>query len=368
MQSETMKDQLVDVLLPVYNGADTIEESIESLLAQTHANLRILVVDDGSTDATPEILAKLAARDNRVVPITTPNGGIVEALNLGLSRTTADFVARQDADDISFPDRIEKQLAEMARNPDVVALSGACIHIDQDGTETGTRYKPVNPDHADYTAYPSREPYLLHPFLMVRRNAYVGVGGYRYVIHSEDTDLYWRLREHGRLLNVQEPYGKMRIHAGSISNASIVNGRIMAVMSQLAAISARRREEGRPDLDFVAEDKKRCAEARSLAAILEYVGKRLEPEERRYLRYASCVGLLDMALSRHYELEDDDCRLIRETYATIPAARFRGRSTVSWAYRTTVLRFLKAGRSRELSALFDARSAGRSVLCRFAGA
>ncbi len=367
MQSDT-QNQSVDVLLPVYNGAATIEESVASLLDQTHRNLRILVIDDGSTDETPDILARLAARDSRVVPIRKPNGGIVEALNFGLEQTSAEFVARQDADDISFPDRIERQLAEMARNPDVVALSGACIHIDQYGEETGGRYHPHDPGLADYTSYPSTEPYLLHPFLMVRREAYVGVGGYRHVIHSEDTDLFWRLRERGRLMNVEEAYGKMRLHTGSISNASIVNGRIMSVTSQLAAISARRRDEGRPDLDFSAADRKRYTDARTLEGILEVAGRELRSDEQRYLRSASAVDLLDKALSRQYELEEEDCRFIRDTYQTIPVERFRGRSRVSWAYRTTILRYLRAGRLNQLSAIFDPKLAGRSVLFRLVSA
>ena len=363
MQSDT-QNQSVDVLLPVYNGAATIEESVASLLDQTHQNLRILVIDDGSTDDTPDILTRLAAGDSRVVPIRKQNGGIVEALNFGLEQTRAEFVARQDADDISFPERIERQLAEMTRNPDVVALSGACIHIDQHGKETGGRYRPHDPDLADYTSFPSTEPYLLHPFLMVRREAYIGVGGYRHVIHSEDTDLYWRLRERGRLMNVADAYGKMRLHAGSISNASIVNGRIMSVTSQLAAISACRREEGRPDLDFEPADRKRYADARSLEGMLAVAGGQLTADEQAYLRYASAVDLLDKALSRQYQLEEEDCRFIRDTYRTIPAKRFHGRSRVSWAYRTTLLRYFRTWRSRQLSAIFDLKLAGRSVLFR----
>lgn len=364
MTSETHDQPLVDVLLPAYNAAATIEESIDSLLAQTERNIRILVVDDGSTDGTTEILKQLAARDARVQPIFTPNGGIVAALNLALSKASAPYIARQDADDISFPDRIAKQIAEFERRPEVVALSGSCVHIDQKGALTGTTFKPINPELADYDAYPSEEPYLLHPFLMVRREAFENVGGYRHVVHSEDTDLYWRLRERGSLLNVDEAYGKMRLHAGSVSNASIVNGRIMAVTSQLAAISAHRRADGRVDLEFREEARAELKEARTLERILEVAGKGLDPAEQEYLRYSSCVSLLDMSLSRSYELEEEDCRFIRRAYASMPAARFKGRSTVGWAYRTAVIRYLKAGKPGRLSAIFDLGALGRAFLLR----
>ena len=366
MQSDHPDQPLVDVLLPVFNGAETIAESIESLLAQTERRIRILVIDDGSTDETPEILAELSRRDNRVVVIRTPNGGIVAALNLGLEKAAAPFIARQDADDISFPDRIERQLAALNANPEVVALSGSCVHIDKTGALTGTTYKVRDPAAADYTTYPSTEPYLLHPFLIVRRDAFKGVNGYRHVIHSEDTDLYWRLRDVGRLMNIDEAYGQMRLHDGSISNASIVNGRIMAIMSQLAAVSARRREEGRDDLEFPKDAKKAYVEARTLEKLLDLACRQLDPDEAHYVRYASCVGLLDMSLSRAYELEDEDCRFIRRMYATIPADRFRGRTTVGWAYRTTLLRFLSKWRPAKLLAIFDFGAASRSILLRFA--
>lgn len=353
MPPEPAASPLVDVLLPVYNGAETIEESIQSLLDQTERNLRILVIDDGSSDATPDILARLAESDPRVVPVTIPNGGIVNALNLGLSKATARYVARQDADDLSFPDRIAKQVAELERDPETVAISGACVHIDQAGKPTGHTYLPPDPDLADYSAYPSTEPYLLHPFLMVRRSAFVAAGGYRYVIHSEDTDLYWRLREQGRLKNLPEPAGKMRIHQGSISNASIINGRTMAVTSQLAAVSARRRAEGREDIEFPKDARSAYTEARSLESMIALASEGLDEAEKIYLRHAACVGLLDMSLSRDYELEREDCRYIRESYRTFPEQRIAGRNTLSWAYRSAVVRMLRKGWFGDLLALMD---------------
>jgi hypothetical protein len=85
---------------------------------------------------------------------------------------------------------------------------------------------------------------------MVRRASVVGLGGYRYVYHSEDTDLYWRLLDHGQLHNLDSILGDYRMHSGSISGSSIVNGRIMSLGSQLAALSARRRRSRLPDSVF----------------------------------------------------------------------------------------------------------------------
>jgi glycosyltransferase involved in cell wall biosynthesis len=213
---------IMDVILPVYDGAATIEESINSILAQTVSNIRLLVVDDGSTDATPHVLAKIAALDPRLTILTRPNSGIVDALNLGLAHASAPFVARQDADDRSFPDRFACQLAVFEGCPEVVAVSGSCLHIDMEGHRTETQYIAGDPELADFASVPSIDPHLLHPFLMVRREAYQSVGGYRHAFNAEDTDLYWRIRRIGRLRNLHAPLGEMRLHEKSISNASIV--------------------------------------------------------------------------------------------------------------------------------------------------
>lgn len=358
---------LVDVLLPVYNGAATIAESVESLLAQTMTRLRILVVDDGSKDATPQILADLSRRDPRVVVITQPNGGIVEALNHGLSHVIAPFVARQDADDISFPDRLERQLAAFEANPGLVAISGSCIHIDGEGRETGTRYTIPDADAADSHSLPATEPYLLHPFLMVRAEAFAAAKGYRYVFHSEDTDLYWRLRETGRLKNFPEALGKMRLHAGSISNASLQNGRIMAVQSQLAAISARRRAAGREDLPFPRTALAEYRTAANLEAMIAIAGRSLDHAERDFLRKAAAVKLLELASGRLYEIDDVDCGFVRDVYASLSPAQIGGRSVANWAYRSTVKRLLNQRRFGELKALLHFGVLGRALRQRLTG-
>ena len=116
---------IVDILLPVFNGATTITEAIESLQRQTFTSFRIIVVDDGSTDRTLEILTGLAARDSRITILTQPNLGIVAALNAGLRLCQAEFVARHDADDISDPSRLAVELDYLRSHTDCMAVSGA---------------------------------------------------------------------------------------------------------------------------------------------------------------------------------------------------------------------------------------------------
>lgn len=301
----------VDVLIPVYNAAATIEGALRSMLAQTMADMRLIVVDDGSSDQTPDILARLAAEDPRVEVIRTDNRGIVDALNLALAHATAELVARHDADDIAFPERLATQMAFLDTAPDCVAVGCNAFHIDGHGRRLGytTTFKPTvvgNPFYA-----PSKEPYLMHPFLLARREALVAAGGYRHVFHAEDTDLYWRLSDLGRLSNVVDVLGEYRVHENSVTAKSIVNGRVAAVNSQLAAVSERRRRVGRQDLAFPRTTLPAYHAAERLAGIVDVASKDLTPQEAVYLRVATGAKLLEIAGYRPFRLTADDCGTIR---------------------------------------------------------
>jgi glycosyltransferase involved in cell wall biosynthesis len=110
---EPLIGPLVTVIVPAYNAAGTIGETLDSVLAQTYANLEILVIDDGSTDATVPIVQTFARRDQRIVLMRKANGGVASARNHGLVASSGDFVAPVDADDIWHPTKLEKQMAVM---------------------------------------------------------------------------------------------------------------------------------------------------------------------------------------------------------------------------------------------------------------
>ena len=101
-----MTEPVIDVVMTAFNAAWSLPDTLASIQAQTIRDIRIVVVDDGSTDGTPEILAKTAARDRPNQILTQNNGGIVAATNLGLALCTAPFIAGHDADDLSDPDRL----------------------------------------------------------------------------------------------------------------------------------------------------------------------------------------------------------------------------------------------------------------------
>src|SRR5213082_2829515 len=108
----------VTVLMPVYNAARFLAEAVESVLAQTFADFEFVIVDDGSTDRSPRMLQRFAEHDKRIKLIARPNTGIVGALNDGLIAAQSELIARMDADDVSHPARLEKQVQFMRENPD----------------------------------------------------------------------------------------------------------------------------------------------------------------------------------------------------------------------------------------------------------
>ena len=113
----------VSVLMPVRNGADTVGRAIESIQAQSLRDWELVVVDDGSSDATPEILAAMAAADARIRVIGTPPLGIARALQTGCDACRGEWIARMDADDRMFPRRLDEQLAYARENPALGVVS-----------------------------------------------------------------------------------------------------------------------------------------------------------------------------------------------------------------------------------------------------
>lgn len=313
----------IDILIPAYNAARFIRTTLDSILAQTVRDLRVVIVDDGSTDETGAIADSFAAADPRVVVHHQPNRGIVDALNAGLELCTAEILGRIDADDIAHPDRFEQQIAFLRANPQVVAHASAARHIDADGKPTGSFARLASPDFADPWFVPCKEPYLMHPFLCVRRDAMRAIGGYRQVYYAEDTDLYWRLRGQGKLVNSDIVMGDYRLHATSISGSGIVNGRVMSISSQLTGISEQRRLTGRPDIEFPREAIGAYRAAGTLAKMVEIASGQLDDKERHWYGQAVAAKMLELTGYRPYDCDADDCRFIgdiaRKGFGHLPA-------------------------------------------------
>ena len=133
-RSAAVIDGLVSVITPCYNGERYLTDTIESVLGQTYANWEMIVIDDGSTDHSPEIAAAHAARDNRIKLLTQSNAGAARARNAGIRMARGRYIALLDADDIWEPVFLERQLAFM-REKDAICVCSAYRRIDEQGQE-----------------------------------------------------------------------------------------------------------------------------------------------------------------------------------------------------------------------------------------
>jgi glycosyltransferase involved in cell wall biosynthesis len=301
----------IDVVIPAYNCERYIADSLQSIQNQTIENVRIIVVDDGSTDGTAHIIKRLSNSDSRILYLYQENSGIVEALNAGLAMCDAPFIARMDGDDISHPDRFKKEINYLSANPDCVAVAGLVRHIDEDGRFYGhvTRVKDVST--ISNNSLPANEPSLIHPMLMVRAEAMRQAGGFRHVYNAEDTDLYWRLSDMGRLHAIPDIVGDYRIHSASLSSSSIENGRQQAIWSQLTALSDQRRKSGKPDIPFSAELAHKIRRHRELKDIVKEANNLAYPEEIQWLTSAVAAKIIEMSYYRPYEVSAEDIKYIK---------------------------------------------------------
>jgi glycosyltransferase involved in cell wall biosynthesis len=208
----------VSVVLPVWNGERFLAEAVESVLSQTLHRFELLLVDDGSTDATAEMSSDYARRDRRVQVIRLQRSGIAHALNAGIAAARGRYVARMDADDISHPSRLQKQLAHLDANPRCVAVGSAVYVMDERGGHVGTSRYPEEHAEITQTLMDGRSNAMAHPTVMARRKALVAVGGYRHdSVPSEDLDLWFRLSRIGTLANMREQLLRYRRHANAVS-------------------------------------------------------------------------------------------------------------------------------------------------------
>ncbi|HSV68763.1 MAG TPA: glycosyltransferase [Methylibium sp.] len=219
-----MSPPLVTVLMPVYNAEAFLQESLDSMAAQTLADFELVAVDDGSTDGSPAILAAQAERDPRVVLVSQPNAGVSAALNAGLTRARGEFIARMDADDAMHPERLARQVAFLRAHPALGFCASALEMIDVHG-RVFEIHAPGPCSDAELRALLARRAPLTftHPSVMLRAAALQGMVGYRREFEPcEDMELFGRLILAGRPgLVMREPLLRYRVHGASISGSRV---------------------------------------------------------------------------------------------------------------------------------------------------
>jgi glycosyltransferase involved in cell wall biosynthesis len=234
----------VSVLLPAYNAAGTVAKAAQSVLTGNDVALELILIDDGSTDGTGDVLESIAC-DPRVRLISHPNMGLAASLNQGIAVASAPFIARMDADDISAPGRLNRQLQFLSDNPDVVLVGGQ-IRRTVKGEPRSTSDLPL--DHRGIVkALLHGHHAITHPAVMIRKTALDAIGGYWDHRYGEEQDLFLRLSEVGRLANLNQHVLDYTYGDGGMNATGT---RAMYTHIGLANCNYRRRRLGLKELDL----------------------------------------------------------------------------------------------------------------------
>jgi len=238
------KKPLVSILMPVYNAAPYVAEAIDSIRKQTLRNWELLIVDDASTDGSWKIITEIAKLDKRIKLFRNrTNQGLVKSLNKMIPRTRGIFVARMDADDISLPKRLQKQVTYLRRHPDIVACGGQELIIDEKGVNIAYKYFPTDPEscYRMITNFMVIQP----PLLMAWGNLFRKLRYENHIFKNDDISMHFKLLRHGGFGNVDEILFKYRKRADSITHR---NPKRVFYLALAVRINAMRYHGYRPKL------------------------------------------------------------------------------------------------------------------------
>ncbi|MBT0810641.1 glycosyltransferase family 2 protein [Litoribacter ruber] len=208
---------LVTVLMPVYNVAPWLPETISSILNQTFTDFDFLIINDGSTDNSGEIINSF--NDPRIRYIkNSRNLGYIECLNFGLKSITSKYIVRMDADDISMPDRLAKQVAYMEAHPEVVVCGGSRINLFEESTRKPQLIKAVTDTNRLFIQSIFNTS-IHHPSAIIRTSV-VKENQLEYkerFYYAEDKEFWLKLSQFGLLANVSDPVLYYRIHSKQVT-------------------------------------------------------------------------------------------------------------------------------------------------------
>lgn len=284
----------LSVVMAVYNGAQHLRATLDSILAQTLTDYELIVVDDGSTDETPRILAEYITRDARIRVLSPENGGLTRALMVGCDVSHTPIIARHDCGDVSRPERLARSLELLEADSSRVLVACETEYVAPRGERLSvtTHHTRNVRDSFLHDADPAGLPH--HGATMYRKDAYRRAGGYRSQFYfAQDLDLWLRLAKLGDFAIVPQPLYEARIDVRTISSAH------RPEQVALAQIAIRLRDAATPEetarlLDEASRirpsKKPRRRNARRDASALYFIGSWLRktghPNAKSYLSAA----------------------------------------------------------------------------------
>jgi glycosyltransferase involved in cell wall biosynthesis len=210
---------LVSILMPAFQVEKYVGKAIESILAQTYPHWELIILDDGSTDTTPEIIQRYAVLDHRIQFHHREHKGLVDTLNKGIELAKGKYLARMDADDIAFPERLEKQIIFLEEHPKIGILGTAVRTIDEAGGVVG--FHSVDTTDLEIRWRSLLMNPFVHPTVMMRREVLL-LNQLEYdpsAEAAEDYDLWVRILQFSQGANLQLELLDYRIHPQSITSS-----------------------------------------------------------------------------------------------------------------------------------------------------
>jgi glycosyltransferase involved in cell wall biosynthesis len=210
---------MITVVMPTYNASAFISQAVESILNQTFKDFELIIVDDGSTDNTLQILENYANQDKRIHVIQAQHGGPSRARNLAIEASQYPWIAIMDADDIALPHRLDTQIKLAQAKPHVVGWGAAVHHIN--ACNEILSVGPLGPK-TEKEFYQMRQAghvvNLNHPTALLKKDVILKVGGYNpEFLAAQDLELLDRMASYGPILAIPEPLVLYRVHSQSIS-------------------------------------------------------------------------------------------------------------------------------------------------------
>jgi glycosyltransferase involved in cell wall biosynthesis len=209
----------VSVVTTVYNGEPYLDRAVPSILSQTYEDFEFIIVDDGSKDRTPQFLQELARSDSRVRIFSPGRLGVAAAANFGVTQARGEYIARQDFDDRSYPDRLKRQVEFLDAHPEIGVVGCHYVLVDENRGERYIRMTPT--DHQAILAAMARYIPFANTLVTFRRRVWVEAGGYPKVADLEDLRLWVKVGKLGwRFANLPDVLGEHYVHASSFFHRS----------------------------------------------------------------------------------------------------------------------------------------------------
>ncbi len=228
------KNPKTSIIMPVYNGEKFLRDSIISTLSQTDQDFELLIADDGSTDKTEEIIKSF--NDPRIKYFKRNHEGVFSVLNFLIEQSNGKFIARMDADDISNPDRLKKQIYFLESNPEFSLVGSWATIINDKGEEKGLMDYPPN-TWENIKKYTFLHCPFIHPTVVFKKEMMEKVGAYKEKYkHIEDYELWTRIVFKYKCFNIHEPLIKYRIHSSQLTKKNNLKMKLEGILVRLLAI------------------------------------------------------------------------------------------------------------------------------------